>query len=187
MLLTRNRCKALCVWTLHSNMGHKSLRVRHVLFANFNYCLYRVSTVNPGNYCIVATRIVTAESQWVPLQSPFWTNFHEPRIGIQTSSRLRFNRGLSSNWVIAYLCVYIVGSQVSSVNYWPPKSLSDFAMLILTNRETSIFCLGMIASCLGAWRQMNQNPDNRPRHMGTAYASACNQRLHYGRHCRSLP
>mgnify|MGYP000882810982 CR=1 FL=1 len=75
--------------------------------------------------------------------------------------------------LLIFIPLFTVGSQVSSQTYAHPKNLSDFFMLVLTYRESSICLLGVVASCLGTWRRLNKfgsEPDLAPL---VAYTAAC--------------
>lgn len=61
--------------------------------------------------------------------------------------------------LLGWLVLFTIGSQIDSSPYKTLASPAAFAMFVLTNRETSVSLLGVVASCLGTWRRRNLNPD----------------------------
>jgi hypothetical protein len=55
-----------------------------------------------------------------------------------------------------FLAVFTVGSQIPSAPYRQPNSAYSALMFTLTDRETSICILAIIAACLGVWRRIYQ-------------------------------
>ena len=84
--------------------------------------------------------------------------------------------------LICWLVLFTIGSQIDSGPYKKLSNARDFLMFILTNRETSVTILAIVASCLGTWRAIHLNParlseSNRP---GVAYISGAISGLFFG-------
>jgi hypothetical protein len=80
---------------------------------------------------------------------------------------------LGMTFLLGYVALFTVGSQVSSQHFTPPKNPLDAVMFVLTYRESSVCVLGIVASCLGMWRRLNQDGSEPPGPWFLSYTSAC--------------
>jgi hypothetical protein len=75
--------------------------------------------------------------------------------------------------LLGYLGVFTIGSQVSSQQFSPSNICYDAVMSVLTYRESSICILGILASCLGMWRRLNQGGSEPGTPWVLTYTTAC--------------
>jgi hypothetical protein len=75
--------------------------------------------------------------------------------------------------LLVYLGLFTIGSQVSRRHFSTPKSLYGAVTLVLTYRESSCCILGILASCLGTWRRLDQEGDDPGTPRFLADTSAC--------------
>lgn len=84
--------------------------------------------------------------------------------------------------LLTWLALFTIGSQIDSSPYQGLETPQAFGMFILTNRETSVTALAILASCLGTWRHRNVSPDDRTAatRPGVAYTAGAIGGLFFG-------